>query len=288
MDINILNELKRTNGLIEADIINIEKNIDIERFISPFFTALFWDKYRDVNPTLFEMYSKNIFDFLISNYIVGEGWHFFPDKRNYPTDTDDTSVIARFLLNNNRLSIEKLKEIQQILINNKAGENNFYVWIKKNEYRKSNIVDPIVNINILDFLVLSQKINENKLSLVENVDFYLSSKYYISNSVSLWFLFNSVYVSCNKEQRSEVIKKLYNNNLLNFDYLSLNFIVQDAVQLLPQTITIYKYPMINWFKHSSSEIGYKCLVLEEFEKEKLLTQLKRLDKQSTVPNIVYK
>ncbi len=285
---NILNVLERTGGLIESDIINITSDKFVERFASPFFTVLFWNKYQYIKPDVFEKHSKNIFDFLLSNYIQDMGWHFFPDKRGYPIDSDDTSIIARFLLLNNQISNNEFNSIEKTLNQNRVNRDNFYVWIKTGDVRKSDIIDPIVNINVLDFLKSNDKNCCKELNILGNIDYYLSSQYYHNTSVSLWFLFNSDYVACGSEQKRRILNYLHDSNKLNIDYISLNLMIQNRSHFLPNSITIHNKSVIEWFKHSSNDTGYKCTLLEELEKIKLLENINNIEDKSTVPNILYK
>lgn len=285
---NILKALESTGGLIESDIINTPSDKILERFASPFFTALFWNKYQYIKPNVFAKYSKNIFDFLLSNYMNDKGWYFFPDKRGYPIDSDDTSIIARFLLLNNQISSNEVTSIEKTINENRVNRDNFYVWIKSGDIRKSDIIDPIVNVNVLDFLYTNKKNHQKELNLIDNIDYYLSSKYYHKTSVSLWFLFHSNYVACSIEQQRKILNYLNDNNRLNIDYISLNLIIQNNSHFLPKTITIYNKSVIEWFKHSSNDTSYKCTLLEELEKLKLLENINNIEDKSTVPNILYK
>jgi len=284
----IMDKLEKNNGIVQSDIIKIDSNFIVENFDSPFFTVLFWDSFKDIFPALFKKYSSAIFDFLNSNYEKDLGWHFFPDKRDYPTDSDDTAVVARFLYSQKKITKKQTDSLKQLLRSNEDEIGNFFVWIKNGAKRKSNIVDPIVNINVNDFLLLIDSCNALNKDVVNNIEYYLSSSYYHTSSVSLWFIFNSKFLNCTNDEKEKIIIYLLKHKQLNIDYLSLNLILNNAFKCLPKTITIYNKTNIIWFKHSSSNIGYTCEMLEEFEKIKLINDINNLKKGSTVPNIVYK
>ncbi len=259
---NISDLISENNGLIYAYIYDLENFRILDKILSPFFTAIFWDEIVKLELRIENKYFLNVAEFLIDTQDRLGGWKFFPGQKRYPVDLDDTAIIGDFLYKNKLLNPGPLIKLIE---NNRKDKYNFYVWTINNGKRYSNNIDPIVNLNIYNFLH-SVNYSYNGLpsylvSWLKDIKNIPSSEYYKDPTVRLWFFIRSCFFQSNQVNYFQLNSLMNSFNDLSSSVIIINYI--KSILGIKHDFDFFNHKNNTvWFKHRSKNIGYTCPSLD--------------------------
>lgn len=148
----VLQDLSQSSGIVKGYVIDLISGGVIDSFDSPYFTALVMDELLPFLTRDFSGLLGMAADFLLHTGSPTVGWSFFPNSKRYPTDTDDTAVVADLLLQLGAL--ESPMDVVRLLEANRCENSSFYVWMASGEgARWKNTTDRIVDINVARFML---------------------------------------------------------------------------------------------------------------------------------------
>jgi hypothetical protein len=193
----------RETGIVAVSKFNTVDGNTLESISSPFCTALVWSELIFRNVKFPEHLLNLAIAFLRSCMKSDYTWTFFlGDDQGYPSDTDDTAVIAEFLFSVNALP--QVDNVAEKILENRCDDDRFYVWIKPEQgCRRSEVKDIIVDANVSSFLSKWKPdqftLPHNLIENCRNFPLISESRYYSDPIVRAWFI--------NRMMRSQEIQR---------------------------------------------------------------------------------
>ena len=274
----LIAELQRNDGIVMGTVLRTDTGEELTSFHSPFFTALVWHEVWPLLHQEFKSLYKKACRFLLETGSCEAGWHFFPDGHDYPTDSDDTAIIAHHLWTTGYL--KDVSSVIRLLMANRTPNGEYYVWlVNENGHRRNNTVDPIVNVNVAAFVRLSANgaidtgtATEDLLAQFPDIR---CSGYYDDEIICTWLVsrWDRYHAFPGRKQRSHkfraqlqnLIRKRIHIPLLmsaaaTYGSNRLIHTIADAVCGESPKVFIDKKPWI--FRHLGRNIGYSCPLLD--------------------------
>lgn len=271
--LELIDNLSLSGGIVKSYAVDLTTGNLIETFDSPYFTALVWDELLPFLPDLSLRSLTGAVDFLCRSGSPETGWYFFPDSNRYPPDTDDTAVIADFLMQLGAL--KSPDQVVKLLEANRKADGSYYVWLESDSTKRwKETTDKIVDINISRFLLRAcGEEYEPPSSITEILSGFpltAQSVYSKDTIVCCWFVSRLERVVLptglftDRKKRATRLATFLRNmgNVSHHSGLAAStastYGLPEYSLLDPQTIDTIR-PM---FYHEISRIGYACPTLE--------------------------
>ncbi len=179
-------------GVVHAEVVDLRSNCVTESFKSVYFTSLVWEELLSVvdrEPDLARL-KRSAMEYLRSSGSAHVGWSFFPERRGYPADVDDTAVVAHALRSCGGLS--DCDAVVGVLERNRRADGSYYVWCEGAGRRHRETSDGIVDANVARFMRSvrgeSYAIPASVMQALERFPWDCTSVYSCRPEVCSWFV----------------------------------------------------------------------------------------------------